>query len=230
MKVQRTKGFTLIELLIVVAIIAILAAIAIPNFLEAQVRAKVSRSKNDLRSLGLAHEAYRVDWNDWCIGPQDNPRPIWTDYIPQEPNKNWRNIDGANVEFGQWFHLTTPVAYITSLPRDAFKKEFNQQWIIWRDYYRMWNLTQKPGPSTGWGTPSTYYAKCHGVQVLMAGVGPDGIEDVSDGTQSGWAPGQGSQSGLCLYDPTNGSLSWGDIYYGLPGFGLELMAAIQPVP
>ena len=57
------RAFTLIELLIVVAIIAILAAIAVPNFLEAQVRAKVSRVKADLRTIVTALESYAVDYN-----------------------------------------------------------------------------------------------------------------------------------------------------------------------
>ncbi|MBN1477342.1 prepilin-type N-terminal cleavage/methylation domain-containing protein, partial [Candidatus Sumerlaeota bacterium] len=59
----RHRAFTLIELLIVVAIIAILAAIAVPNFLEAQTRAKVSRVKADIRSVATALEAYIVDYN-----------------------------------------------------------------------------------------------------------------------------------------------------------------------
>ncbi|MEN6627051.1 MAG: prepilin-type N-terminal cleavage/methylation domain-containing protein [Candidatus Sumerlaeia bacterium] len=57
----RGTAFTLIELLIVVAIIAILAAIAVPNFMEAQVRAKVSRARGDLRTIALAVESYSVD-------------------------------------------------------------------------------------------------------------------------------------------------------------------------
>ncbi len=63
MKNNRHHGFTLIELLIVVAIIAILAAVAVPNFLEALTRARVSRVKSDLRTVATSMEAYAVDNN-----------------------------------------------------------------------------------------------------------------------------------------------------------------------
>ncbi len=55
------KGFTLIELLFVIAVISVLAAIAVPNFLEAQVRAKVTRAYTDMGMISTALEAYKVD-------------------------------------------------------------------------------------------------------------------------------------------------------------------------
>ena len=100
MRVLKTNrwGFTLIELLIVVAIIAILAAIAVPNFLEAQTRAKVSRVRSDMRSLALGQDSYFVDWNSYTLA----------DHAPSNGN-----VEG-------WKMITTPIAYVSTLPIDPF--------------------------------------------------------------------------------------------------------------
>lgn len=101
---RLARGFTLIELLIVVAIIAILAAIAVPNFLEAQVRAKVSAAKADIKTLVTALEMYHIDNNK---------------YVSHECLSNGKaNWDVWNRE-GQLNRLTTPIAYMTTLPADT---------------------------------------------------------------------------------------------------------------
>ncbi|MEM3423748.1 MAG: prepilin-type N-terminal cleavage/methylation domain-containing protein, partial [Nitrososphaeria archaeon] len=66
------KGFTLIELMIVIAIIIILAAIAIPNYARMQDRAKISAVQSDMKSISTALEAYFTDWGQYPTGDYSN--------------------------------------------------------------------------------------------------------------------------------------------------------------
>jgi len=94
-------GFTLIELLVVVGIISILAAIAMPNFLEAQIRAKCARVKADLRTCAVAWEAYAVDNNRFPVDWDNDP------------------AHGEVTQIGM-VQVTTPIAYMTTFPVDPF--------------------------------------------------------------------------------------------------------------
>ena len=63
MKIKTSKAFTLVEIMIVVAIIALLAAIAVPNFLRARKRSQAARMLEDLRLLDAALDQYAIEFN-----------------------------------------------------------------------------------------------------------------------------------------------------------------------
>jgi prepilin-type N-terminal cleavage/methylation domain-containing protein len=183
-------AFTLIELLIVVAIIAILAAIAVPNFLEAQTRSKISRVKAEHRTLGIAIEAYMVDWNSYPW------RDIAGMYSTQYSEIGYRLAD-----------LTTPVAYIASVDfRDPFIEQgtrgnYTDNLIRYQYNYRNYQYFAATGLPPN--TP---------VWVLNS-LGPDLVKNQGLNVEL-WARGLESPSTTTptiIYDPTNGTVSPGDI-------------------
>ena len=216
------KGFTLIELLIVVAIIAILAAIAVPNFLEAQTRAKVSRCKSDMRSIATALESYMVDYNMY---PYDGAGSAPT---------------AAGQQFSYWHvpHIiTTPVAYMTKKDFDdpfRSKKAGTVQYrnLRYTNVDSTWDCTGKyKGYNTNSGNGSQLYHDMYESQLgkwRLTSCGPDTI--LSNGSQvANYNPAvwpfvyNGTVQTLyemnMPYDATNGTISYGDIIRTARGEG-----------
>lgn len=206
------KAFTLIELLIVVAIIAILAAIAVPNFLEAQTRAKVSRAQTDMRTLATAIESYRIDNSQYPPGAVDNV--LAPGYAP------------ANLRKTVIALLSTPISYITSFPEDAFKGDYrgDNPALDPLSLRRLYDYRKtRFGPSTT-GTGNTLFESATGTGIgvgqtfdswLLYSPGPDREQNINTkraGKNTVSVGGFGDPfSTWAIYDPTNGTVSWGDV-------------------
>jgi prepilin-type N-terminal cleavage/methylation domain-containing protein len=194
---RNQRAFTLIELLIVVAIIAILAAIAVPNFLEAQTRSKVTRTISDMRSTALAMEMYFVDNNQ--IPMAAHP----TTYVCPPPNcpplsyaNDTLRVEGdTNFHAGNW--LSSPIEYISEVPFDEFNSYQDNPtsgpfWGGARISYIYW------GDPVG-GEDGIYPWFSKKSRWVLTSVGPNLFFD------SGLAGDPFAQH----YDPTNGTVSDG---------------------
>jgi type IV pilus assembly protein PilA len=119
---MNRKGFTLIELLIVVVIIGILAAIAIPKFANTKQKAVVASMKSDLRNLVTAQEAFFSDNNDYAgsttSGPQANALAGAgkVSFVPSTGNV----LALAYLNAGGWSAtITNPAVPTTSTPNQC---------------------------------------------------------------------------------------------------------------
>ena len=227
-KTPRPSGFTLIELLIVVAIIAILAAIAVPNFLEAQVRAKVGRVKADLRTIATALEAYSIDYNGRYA--------ILNGYTGTGYNNQDRG--GIFVATG----LTTPVSYLSSvnMPDPFVKVKAIGKWSetdgddkagnhgAESSTYHYVNvpLTRKNYANLKMDGRSKYFLISFGPDYLKGPLSDAVVRASSghggnDGAMQAWLADYATAKATAdnpnltfdafCYDPSNGSISGGDI-------------------
>lgn len=189
----RTQAFTLIELLIVVAIIGTLAALALPNFLQAQVRAKVASVQSDLGTLAAEAEIYRIDHNGY---PPHREQATCTE-LPYHQ---------------RYAFFTTPIAYITGiLYREVFapKRQSDAQediadtlYVSWTNF---WSFECRTPAHALWTYrhDHTYLIRSRGPDTVLE---PDSVRNAHFTSQGLVAPNS------FVYDPTNGATSRGEIF------------------
>lgn len=211
---MRKRGFTLIELLIVVAIIAILAAIAIPNFLQAQVRAKVSRVVSEFRTVATGMESYFVDHNsyphDYRCQTQNhpyNPTGLWALSTPIAYLTDPKFVDpfSTNVErpFGGFLYSYQALSDDHDMGFVSVQLGGNEQGNAYfgapdpddgLNKVANWWVIFSSGPDSQIQWPADYqpYGSPWMYDVIMRGE-PDVMRNA-------------------IYDPTNGTVSFGNIY------------------
>ncbi len=181
---SHRSGFTLIELLIVIAIILILIAIALPNFLEAQIRAKVTRGQGDLRSIASALEAYQIQYRK---------------YLNLYQTQKWGpRYDPNSITSHRLLPLTSPIRFMTSIPPEVF--DLSRQIPGFQaDTYAYGSRTSYDAPGEFW---RQYFDKYLKYQYSIRSIGPDRQFNIVEAIYPDF---------ILPYSPTNGTTSRGDI-------------------
>jgi prepilin-type N-terminal cleavage/methylation domain-containing protein len=190
------QGFTLIELLIVIAIILILIAIALPNFLEAQLRAKVARVRSEFRSIEVAVTNYRTQNPRYPFG-----EPRQAPYLRKPGYQSFVTISVV-VE------LTTPIKFID---RVNFADPFIANSIIDPNGFRIQHYFYLNYETFAfYRSPPLDKAKDYFEGWALCSFGPD-LRD----SGCSWLPWIEKKNrriaAEAIYSPTNGTRSLGDI-------------------
>jgi general secretion pathway protein G len=205
---MRNRGFTLIELLIVIAIILILIAIALPNFLEAQQRARLTSTRACLRMYQQSNEAYFTDFNIH-IADVDGGE------AEKSTGRSWSSLFGVGrgircdgSEMCSYMMLTTPIPYTKTLCYDPFLEQRNDpvagKSISFPEYTTLYSG----------GVQRVRNGNSYGLRYVFLSRGPDLDQDAKSYENlwrdlgphthhSTWFP--------TIFSPTNGSKSDGDL-------------------
>lgn len=217
---MKRKAFTLIELLIVVAIIGILAAIAVPNFLNAQLRAKIARGYSDMKAILTAVEQCRLDRNATPVDGWDDDTTEGRKILKEVFNgvSDWPEAQRYVSHY--LYVLTSPISYLSAVPMDPFMvkmREASQRGVgSPLDTYWYCDVDPMiPGRDQGCQALNSAadggLAERYGLRPLndneyaLVGVGPDGVMGIGN-NPTGANPDRGFP-----YDASNGIISWGDI-------------------
>lgn len=184
-KFQKSNAaFTLIELLIVVAIIGILAAIAVPNFLNAQVRAKIANAEASERAFANSNMLYRLD------------NGVFMPHFGEHPN--WQNK-----------FLTTPVSYMSSTAqlKDPFQIVNGD---LQTQYWAHGELHQDPVRNHP-QLVTQYFLKVDGWEQPLKNNPKEAYVVISAGPDHAFSLFQNGKFGHPLYQASNGLNSFGDV-------------------
>lgn len=202
---MRERGVTLIEVLIVAAVASILAAIAVPNYMEAQTRAKVSSTKSNLRVIGSALEMYHVDHNAYPPA-----RRVF-------PHDRLAIFAGTQLD-----RLTDPVAYLSpGIFRDHFPREQKGRYFNHRsDYWSSANPARSLLYFNYRDLAASWEMPClAAVGAAVVSLGPDQRDSLGAYSPIGLACFEQLAPYYTdlthpldtIYDPTNGTVSEGDV-------------------